>query len=461
MESKHFNNLIKKLGEEFKQQNSSFVNEEQKIEIIAEKLDVPNEIAKYLSDKITESSDDSKRWDDPIKQTGNSYVTAKDMNEHYNILLKRLQQQLSTLGGGGEVKFLRLDDVSYGTAADGKLLEYDAVSKKVQFTSDIGLINTISFDTTQTGNVVDGPGILYWDAYDDTLNLNHPNGVTQQMGQELYAYVRNRTGSTITNGTAVRFSGAEENGISRLLVTPFLADGTYPSLYGVGIATENILDGADGYITVWGKVRNLNTSAWSVGDILYVNPTNVGQLTAVKPTAPNNVIPMAVVLKSHLTDGEIFVRPTIEQHKHYGRFLKTVNQTADVINTPYTIEFDTTQITNGVLIDTPPSRISVPDSGLYQFDISLQIAATSNKGVVYLWFRKNGVDIPLSSRSTTVTNGDVFSLRSSIQISLNANEYVEAVWAASATGILLESNASPAVGPSVASAFLTVGQIQL
>jgi hypothetical protein len=103
----------------------------------------------------------------------------------------------------------------------------------------------------------------------------------------------------------------------------------------------------------------------------------------------------------------------------------------------------------------------VNQSGFYQFNVSLEVEATSNKGVVYVWFRKNGNDIALSSRSNTITNGDVFAVSSTLQVSLAANDWVEVVWAASAAGIQLKANATPVVGPSVASALLSVGQIQL
>jgi hypothetical protein len=103
----------------------------------------------------------------------------------------------------------------------------------------------------------------------------------------------------------------------------------------------------------------------------------------------------------------------------------------------------------------------VNQSGFYQFDVSLEVEATSNKGVVYVWFRKNGNDIALSSRSNTITNGDVFAVSSTLQVSLAANDWVEVVWAKSAAGIQLKANATPVVGPSVASALLSVGQIQL
>jgi hypothetical protein len=460
--------------------------------IVISEESVVEKTAKYLNKKkeypLVEENIETQRWNDPLrKEPGEKFVTVREMQEHYGLFLQRIQQQMASIGGGGEVKLQRLDDVNYLTIANDRFLQYDAPSKKFilvklddDYTTQVNENNTLSvinlpnvavgpiqgikFDTTHEheGEEV---GTLCWNPIDDTLNIQHSNGVVQQVGQELYAFVRNRTANTITDGTVVRFDGAEENGTSRLLVAPFLADGSFTSLYGLGIATNDIEPGEDGKVTVWGKVRDLDTSAWNVGDILYVSPSVTGGLTNMKPTAPNNVIPMAAVLKKDATAGEIFVRPTIEQQQYYGRFARTTSQTADNINTAYPMQFDDTEISNGVSIGTPTSRITVVESGFYQFDVSIQAEATSNKGVVYVWFRKgnqNGsIDVPKSSRSTTVTNGDSFTISTSLQISLNAGEYVEVVWAASAAGILLRANATPVVGPSVAAALLSVGQIQL
>lgn len=441
------------------QQKQSISNIEISKEAIVEKT------VQSLNQKHASENIEKARWADPLRKDPNEkFVTFKEMNDHYGLFLQRIQQQMSSIGGGGEVNFRNLDDVDRSTMSlsnNNWLLEYDSETKKVKFTNEIGPIDRINFDLTHTHDEERIPGTLCWSTSDQTLNLEHPNGVTQQIGQELYGYVRNGTANTILNGTAVQFSGAEENGTARLLVSPMQANGEFPSLYGLGIATQDIEPGEDGRVTVWGKVRDLDTTQWEVGDILYISPINAGELTNTKPTAPNNVIPIAAVLKKDVENGEIFVRPTIDQQQYYGRFARTTTQTANTINTGYPIIFDDTEISNGVVIGVTPSHIIVSESGFYQFDISLEVEATSNKGVVYVWFRKNGVDIPKSSRSNTITNGDVFAITSSLQISLNANDYVEIVWAASASGIQLKSNESPVVGPSVAAALLSVGQIQL
>jgi hypothetical protein len=344
------------------------------------------------------------------------------------------------------------------------VLEYDAATGKVQFTDEIGPIELIRFDLDHAHDEERIPGTLCWDPNDQTLNLTHPGGVTQQIGQESYALVRNKTGSTIPNGTPVMFAGAEsdDNGDARLLVTPIIANGSFPSLYGLGVTTQDIEDGQDGKVTVWGKVRGLNTNSFEVGDILYADPSNAGAFTNVKPTAPNNVIPFAAVLRKGETDGEIFVRPTINMQMYYGRFSKLTDLTIENPNEGYPIQFDTTDISNGIILNgTSDTQIKVPDSGFYQFDVSGQVTASSNKGIVYLWFRKNGVDIPHSTRATTVTNGDTFNLSTSIQISLDANDYVELIWARTAAGIFLDASTPSFSAPETAAVIVNVAQIQL
>ena len=387
------------------------------------------------------------------------------MNDHYGLFLQRIQQQMSTLSGGGEVKFRYLDDVNRATMTDSNdnhLLEYDVSSGKVQFTDIIGPIEQISFNTSHTHQEERVPGTLCWDTDDQTLNLTHPGDVTQQIGQETYAKVRNGTANTIVNGTAVQFIGAEQNGTARLLAGPMLADGTYPSLYVLGVATQDIEPGEDGRITVWGKVRDLDMSAFSVGDLLYVSANTAGGLTNVKPTAPNNVIPIAAVLNNDSEVGEIFVRPTIEQQQYYGRFTRLADQTAANPNEATEVQFDTVEISNGIIFNGGSNtQIQVTDSGFYQFDISAQVTTTSNKGVVYFWFRKNGTDVEHSTRSTTVTNGDTFNISTTIALSLDADDYVEVMWAKSAAGIFLDAKAATAFAPSTAAFVLNVVQIQL
>jgi hypothetical protein len=276
-----------------------------------------------------------------------------------------------------------------------------------------------------------------------------------------YTVVQNTTGSTIPKGTVVGFAGVGSNNV--LSVAPYLADGSQPSLYILGIMAEELPDsGATGLCCVWGNVAGIDTSAFNVGDVLYANPTVAGGLTNVKPTAPDNVIPIAAVLISSATAGDIFVRPTIEQQKYYGDFNKTADQSPAVINTAYALTFDNTRIANGVSIGSPASRIVVSRSGLYQFNATVQISSgNSSPKDVYVWFRKNGTDVPNSTRLVTIdVNNGYIPIALIEAFSLEANAYIELMFASTDTAITIDNVAATAFSPAAPAAVLSVTQLQ-
>lgn len=58
------------------------------------------------------------------------FVTFSDLKNHYADFINKINHQLSTLGGGGEVLMSRLDDVDMATVTDGDFISYDAASGK-------------------------------------------------------------------------------------------------------------------------------------------------------------------------------------------------------------------------------------------------------------------------------------------------------------------------------------------
>lgn len=307
-----------------------------------------------------------------------------------------------------------------------------------------------------------------WNTADQTLDVVMDYNVTQQVGQETYARVANTTGNTIPNGTVVGFAGATTDA---LLVAPYLADGSNPSLYILGVMTHDLPDsGERGYCTTWGFVRDLDTSAFAVGDVLYASPTVAGGLTNVKPTAPNNVIPVAACVVSHATEGVIFVRPTIEQMKYYGVFTDTTNQAAGAAYTPQAVTFNTTEISNGVVIGSPTSRIVVPQSGLYQFAFSAQVeSSNSSSKKIWIWPRVNGVDVPDSNGEVTISGGGTVLVPAwSWTLSMAANDYFQLMFAVENTTVSLVTKAAQTgtagtatfARPAAPSMILEVTQVQ-
>jgi hypothetical protein len=174
------------------------------------------------------------------------------------------------------------------------------------------------------------------------------------------------------------------------------------------------------------------------------------------------VIPVAAVLADDSVNGEVFVRPTIEQQKYYGEFTKTTDQTPAVVNTAYTLTFDNTEIANGVSIGSPASRIVVSQSGLYQFSATVQISSgNSSPKNVYVWFRKNGTDVSNSSRIVTIDTSSGYVPIALIEsFSLAANDYIEIVFASSDTATTIDSVAATAFAPASPAVVLSVTQIQ-
>ena len=155
----------------------------------------------------------------------------------------------------------------------------------------------VGFDLTNVTSP--GNGQMAWNQDERTVDLGL-NGVTLQMGQELLMYVRNNTASTITNKTVCMYTGTLGNS-GRITVAP--CDASSSDML-VGVATEDIPAGQDGYITYFGKVRGVDTLAWAEGSILYV--TTGGQLTSTTP-ATGVKLPIAVVISSSVS-GTLFVR---------------------------------------------------------------------------------------------------------------------------------------------------------
>jgi predicted transcriptional regulator len=52
---------------------------------------------------------DAKVQQDPLAPLDQKFATIEDLQKHYNLFLNRIQQQLSTLGGGGETNLAYMD----------------------------------------------------------------------------------------------------------------------------------------------------------------------------------------------------------------------------------------------------------------------------------------------------------------------------------------------------------------
>lgn len=118
-------------------------------------------------------------------------------------------------------------------------------------------------------------------------------------------YVRNNTGATLTKGTAVYINGATGQNPT---VTKAQANTDASSAQTLGLMSADLANNSNGYVTVIGLITNIDTSAYSDGDQLYLSGTTAGALTATKPYAPTHLVYVAVVEHAHPTQGKLFVK---------------------------------------------------------------------------------------------------------------------------------------------------------
>lgn len=173
-----------------------------------------------------------------------------------------------------------------------------------------GLTGTIqspvlfNWDTTggQAGGVL---GRMKWNATDMTMDIGVSDGsVTLQVGQENHTPVRNNTGSTITDFMVVRLTGSASNRVTIALAQANSA-ANVDKVYG--ITTQDIANNTTGFVTTYGLINNVNTQAFSEGDVLYLSDSAAGGMTNVAPTAPSYRVPVAIVVNSHPSTGRILV----------------------------------------------------------------------------------------------------------------------------------------------------------
>jgi hypothetical protein len=192
---------------------------------------------------------------------------------------------------------------------------------KVPYTGATGSVNLgehqlstgqVTFDQTPTGAA--GVGVARWNNTAGTLDLGLKGGrVTLQVGQEEVVRVVNGTGLLLQEAfyQVVKVIGAQGQ---RLQVGLAQANSDLNSATSIGIVTEDIANNAEGFVTVSGAVREINTTGslqgetWADGDVLYLSPTVAGQITNVKPITPAHLIVVGYVEYAHQNHGKIFVK---------------------------------------------------------------------------------------------------------------------------------------------------------
>lgn len=154
-----------------------------------------------------------------------------------------------------------------------------------------------------TGGTSESDGRMSWNLEDGTIDLATGANTTYQLGQEIGIVVRNTSGGTLFNGSIIKVTGASGNKINAELAdntTAIEADNDF------ALAAEVITNNSTGKATTEGLVKGLDTSLYSEGTSLWLG--TAGGVTDVKPVFPAVAVHIGWVVRSHASEGSIYVR---------------------------------------------------------------------------------------------------------------------------------------------------------
>jgi hypothetical protein len=172
----------------------------------------------------------------------------------------------------------------------------------------------------------------------------------------------------------------------------------------------------------------------------------------------NHVLTLLDKVSKDVEGLQMLPPPREFKRSRYGSFYDTTTQTATVINTAKAITFKTTDMSRGVYIGSPTSRVYVDTDGIYNFQTSIQLDSTvATAEAFYLWFRLNGVDVTNSASQVRVqgNNAEIF-VALNYFFDLKAGDYVELMFSVSNLGVQLLASGAVAPHPGIPSIILTV-----
>jgi hypothetical protein len=234
--------------------------------------------------------------------------------------------------------------------------------------------------------------------------------------------------------------------------------------------TSNVIK--KGILATGGNIINDNTN----GLVVTGNGNNVGgDNSNILIQGDNNVIlpgitDVALINTSDKTiaeSGVTYINDVLYSSKKYGAFHDESTQTVAAINTNYEISLSNTDLSSGVSLGSPSSRIVVANTGVYNITFSIQLTnASSQMQDANIFLRNNGTNIANSNSFFTIhakhgsVNGGTIATVN-FMLSLTANDYIELGWNATSTNVKIET--LPLVGspstPATPSVIITLQQI--
>lgn len=142
----------------------------------------------------------------------------------------------------------------------------------------------------------------------------------------------------------------------------------------------------------------------------------------------------------------------------------TTTFTATAADTETLITWTNEALSNHISVDdTTTSRIVFEKAGTYKLEFSCELASeNSNSKTIYIWPKKNGSSLSYSTMVHSVKNsGDRKVITRAGLFAVAANDYIEAAFSVSDTGLTIDGTAASSPYPASPSATIVITQVNV
>lgn len=141
----------------------------------------------------------------------------------------------------------------------------------------------------------------------------------------------------------------------------------------------------------------------------------------------------------------------------HASYYDTTTQTNPVSNAVNLFTYNSKISEFGITRGVPTSKVFVSQTGIYNFQFSAQLDKTAGgKGLVYIWPRINGVNVPDSTTKVSIQGStDEVVAAWNFLLVMEAGDYFELAWQSSLTDVIILAEAAASNYPGIPSIILT------
>lgn len=231
-----------------------------------------------------------------------------------------------------------------------------------------------------------------------------------------------------------------------------------PDLPISGLPLVTNPDPLDVFAIVNGGITK-KTTVQSVGNAVFNQISSSVVLTSQSSSFANTTVFNTYTQSINNATSSFGVTP------YYGSFYHTASILAAATSTPTTMSLNSTDFSYGVNISgSSNDKIKFASGGYYDIQFSAQLSKdTGTTSAIYIWIRKNGVDVPWSNTGVTLAGGanDVATPAWNWFVNPSPNDYYQIMWSAvgATNNSYITASAAIGGGPEVPSLIVTVNRV--